>query len=130
MPFAVDIGQKEVQRLDALNEPALDMLPLSGEHEAGDAINGDNPFNGLLGSVHGKGDALVEKGAGHTLLKARNLLRGHPLHFVDKKLIVRAGLPCGLKGLIEKMVVKLVVPKEGGGVVSTMLRFRHIRRSH
>ena len=61
MPLAVDIGEKEVQRLDTLNEPTLDMLPLPGEHEAGDAIDGDNPLDGLLVSVHGEGDALVEK---------------------------------------------------------------------
>ena len=61
MPLAVDIGQKEIQRLDALNEPTLDMLPLSGEYEAGDAIDGDDPFDRLFVPVHGEGDALVEK---------------------------------------------------------------------
>ena len=40
MPLAVDVGEKEVQRLDTLNESPLDMLPLPGEYEAGDAIDG------------------------------------------------------------------------------------------
>ena len=93
---------------------------------------GDDPLDRLLVPVHGEGDALMEKGAGHTLLKARNLLLGHPLHFVDKELVVRARLPCGLKGFVEKLRVKLVVPKERGGgvVVSAELHFRHITRSH
>jgi hypothetical protein len=112
MTLAVDIREKEVQRPDALNEPPLDMLPLPGEYEAGNAIDGDDSFDRLLVPVHGEGDALVEKGAGHTLLKSRDLLSGHPLHFVDKELVVRAGLPCGLKGFVKKLRVKLVVPKE------------------
>ena len=61
MSLGVDIGEKEVQRLDALNEPALDMLPLSGEQETGDTIDGDDPLDRPLVPVHGEGDALVEK---------------------------------------------------------------------
>ena len=80
-----------------------------GEYEAGNAIDGDDSFDRLLVPVYGEGDALVEKGAGHTLLKSRDLLLGHPLHFVDKELVVRAGLPCGLKGFVKKLRVKLVV---------------------
>ena len=45
---------------------------------------------------------------------------------------MRAGLPFGLKGLVEKLSVKLVTPKERGGraAVSTVPRFRPITRSH
>ena len=45
---------------------------------------------------------------------------------------MRAGLPFGLKSLVEKLSVKLVVPKERGCrvAVSTMPRFRQVTRSH
>ena len=43
-----------------------------------------------------------------------------------------AWLPCGFKGLVEKLSVKLVVPKERRGRVgvSTVPRCIHLTRSH
>ena len=61
MTRAVDIGQKEVQGLHALGEPAFEVVPLLGQQQARHAIDREDPLNGLVVSVHGEGNALVQE---------------------------------------------------------------------
>ena len=112
VPLVVDVRQKEVQRLDALDKSTFNVRPFPGAQEAGNAVDGESPLDGRLVPIDGEGNALVEKGAGHAVLQPLDLFLRHPAQFVDEHPVVGVRLRCGLKRLVEKSAIDLVALKE------------------
>ena len=57
----VDVVEEEVERGDALAQPALDVLPLGARDDARDQVEREDALEPLLLAVDGEGDALVEE---------------------------------------------------------------------
>ena len=62
LPLVVDVMEKQVERGDALHQPALDGLPLAGGDDARQQVVGEDAFGAARVAVDGEGDALVQKG--------------------------------------------------------------------
>ena len=57
----VDIAQKEIERGDALREPALDAVPLLRRDQARQQVVGEDALSSLFAPVDGEGDALGQE---------------------------------------------------------------------
>ena len=57
----IDVVQKQIERGDALHEPALDQFPFLRRNDSRDQIERENPFRALVVVVNRKGDALLKK---------------------------------------------------------------------
>ena len=55
---AIDVGQEEVKRAQALDQALLDLVPLVGGNDPREEVGGDDLFGGTVGAVDGEGDAL------------------------------------------------------------------------
>ena len=75
-PPAVDIGQEEVQSLNALNETPLDAFPFAGRYQPGHAIYREDALNGFVVAVDGEGDPLVQQRPVDPLLQAAEFVGG------------------------------------------------------
>ena len=59
----VDVLQEEIERVDALRQTALEVLPLRAGQHARQQIVREDPLRALVVAVHREGDALVEERA-------------------------------------------------------------------
>ena len=66
----VDVLAEQVQRGHALDEPALDRLPLVGGDDARDEVEREDPLDAGVVAVDGEGDALVAKNALATRIRS------------------------------------------------------------
>lgn len=63
----VEVGEEQVQRLDALDAAGLDVRPLRRGNAARDGVEGDQALGALLVAVQSEGDAgAVEQQVGFT----------------------------------------------------------------
>ena len=60
----VNVVQKQIERGDALHQPALDQFPFLRRNDARNEIERENPFRSLVVVVDGEGNALAEKRGG------------------------------------------------------------------
>ena len=75
---AVDVCEKVVEGEDPLHEARLEPLPVGGGHDAGNAVDRDDPLVRLLVAVDREGDALVEKRPADPLLNLAELCARQP----------------------------------------------------
>ena len=54
---AVDVGEEHIQRLDALEKPGLQPLPLGAAEHARHDIEGDQPLGRILVAIDGESNA-------------------------------------------------------------------------
>ena len=104
----VNVAQKEIQRGDALREPALDAVPLRGGHQARQQIVGEDALRALFAAVDGEGDALGEEGEIDRLLAPLQLVGGQAGQRLGKRAIRRPHLAAGLAHLVEGLVERIV----------------------
>jgi hypothetical protein len=97
----VDVEDEEVQRRDALDETALDPLPLAGGDDPGHEVEGKDALDPLLGPVDGEGDALVDEGELLQPFPAVQLALGERLERGDERRIVAARNVRALEHLVE-----------------------------
>gem|GEM_PF-2102575 len=98
----VDVFQKQVQGLHALDTAALDRTPLAGADAARDDIEGDQPLGVLFVAIQGKGDTgAVEQQVGLAPALLQQLQRGvrQP---AGELLVVRAAAAVRVVHFIEK----------------------------
>ncbi len=55
----IDVVNEQVQRPDALLEPALDPVPFGGGDQPRDRVERDDALDALLAAVDGERDALL-----------------------------------------------------------------------
>ena len=114
--LAVYIRQKQVQRLNALNQTALDVFPVAREHQPRDAVDREDPFDGLVVAVDGEGDPLVQQGAVDPLLQAAEFIGGQLRQRLDQCIAMRprpAG--CGEHLVVEALLELVFVEQRGAG---------------
>ena len=71
---AVDVPQEEVDRLQALRQARLQVLPVGARDHARDAVDRDDALVGLVVPVDREGDALGREHPGHALLDEADFL--------------------------------------------------------
>jgi len=59
--LAINVGQKGVDRGDALDQPFFQPTPFLGREYARDDVEGDDAFFGVFIAIDGKGDAQFAK---------------------------------------------------------------------
>ena len=72
----VDVVQEQVERGDALDQPALDRAPFGGGDDARHEVVGEDPLGGPPPAVHREGDALVQEREFGRLLEIVQLVGG------------------------------------------------------
>ena len=72
----IDILQEQIQGLDTLRQPLLELPPVCVRHHPGQAVYGDDPLVGLVVTIDREGDSFVLERACDPLLDAAELLRG------------------------------------------------------
>ncbi len=59
--FLIDVGDEQIERGHALDEPGLDALPLARRDDARHEVEREDALETVLLAVHGEGDALVDQ---------------------------------------------------------------------
>ena len=90
---SVDVLQEQIQRDDALREPALDAVPLGARNDARNQVEGEQALGAAAVAVDGEGDALQQKGEIGELAALLELRRGHARQFLENLGVMRPGLP-------------------------------------
>ena len=116
--LVVDVPEKEIERVDPLREPGLDLPPLSGRDDPRHRIHRPDPFDSLLGAIDRESDAvLTHRQIGHRLATAKVLRRRLPQPF-GQGLIVGPGHDLGPGLRAEHLVIRcaeFVVGKQTAG---------------
>ena len=84
LPVVVHVVDEEVQRLYALLEPALDLIPGVARDDPRDDVEREDPFRARLVAVDGEGDAGVEQRPFGRLVTADELAVRQPLDPLDE----------------------------------------------
>ena len=71
--IAIDVVEKGVDRLDALDQPFGKVSPFARGENAGDDVEGDDPLGRVLLPIDGEGDAELAEGRFGGLLAAREI---------------------------------------------------------
>jgi hypothetical protein len=110
----VDVVEKEVERGDALHQPAFDGFPLGCGDDARQQVVGEDAFGAARVAVDGEGDALVQKREVGSLL-ARLQFRWRQLEQAPvEKLVLRPRRAVGREHLVVGVVQ--LIGGEGGGL--------------
>ena len=72
----INIGQEEVEGLEALGQAGLEFAPLAGREDTRQAVDGDDAFVALFVAVDLEGDSLAGEGAGDLFLNTGQVRRG------------------------------------------------------
>ena len=102
--LAVDVLQEQVERRDALRQPALDHLPLAGRQDAREQVVREDALRAVLLTVDREGDALVQECEVCRRLPLPELGRidlGEPL---EQRRVLRAGLARPVEHLVIRPV--------------------------
>ena len=73
---AVDIGQEEIEGLEALGQAGLELAPLAGREDARQAVDGDDAFVAFFVAVDLERNAFAGEGAGDLVLDIGQVRRG------------------------------------------------------
>ncbi len=92
-----------IQRGEALDEAAFDVLPFLGGDDAGDEIEGEDALGAFIAAVNGKGDALIQVGFLGQLALAFKLALLHLAESLGQQAVVWADLARSRKHFIEKV---------------------------
>ena len=104
----VDVAEKQIERGDALREPALDAVPLLGGDQAGQQIVREDALGAFFAAVDGECDALGEEGEVDRLLAAAQLVGGQGGKGFGERAVLRPHLSAGRAHLIVGLVERVV----------------------
>ena len=98
----IDVVQKQIERSDSLDEPALDQFPFVGRDNPRDQIEWKNPLRPLIVVVNCEGDALSKKRGSSQLALAIELSPRHFLESLQQFVVMRTDYAGPSKHFIEK----------------------------
>ena len=116
-PLAVvDVGDEQVERVDALDHAALDVIPLLARDHAGDQVEREDPLEPFLLAVDREADALIQERGVDGVPPRLELLDAQRREPLGEHAVVRPGLPRRLEHLVEERtrVVAALVGEDGG----------------
>ncbi len=117
----INVVAEQIQRRDALNQPAFDFFPFVLGNDSGHQIEGEDFFDAALVAVHGEGDALIaEVDVGH-LHPAGEGVGAHGRQSGGGRGVMRAR-NSGLREHLVEQAVDLVGIEHGAD--SALARFR------
>ena len=116
-PLAVvDVGDEEVERVDALDHAALDVIPLRPRDDPGDQVEREDPLEPLLLAVDGEADALIQERRVDGVPPRLELLDAQSGESLGEHAVVRPRPSRRLEHLVEERgrVVAALVGEDGG----------------
>ena len=100
----VDVVDEAVERVDALFEAALDIVPLGGGDDARDQVEGENALRALVVAVDVEGDAELEQEPFGGVFVPQQLAAVERVDGVQNEAGVRAHAAAGFEHLVEEAV--------------------------
>ena len=105
----VDVVEEQVQCPEPLFQPAGHGVPFVAAHDARKTVDREDPLDGLLVAVDGKGDSLVEERAGDAFLDLPEVLGRRVPHGLEEVGAVTPGGPVVLEHLVVERRVVVVL---------------------
>ena len=99
---AIDIAQEQVQRGDALHEPALDVVPITGRKDPWHHVEGEDLLGASLVAVHVERDAQIQKHLLGAALLRRQVFGASLFEPTGQERAALAGLSGLGEGLVEE----------------------------
>jgi hypothetical protein len=116
----VDVMKEQVERPDALCEPAFESIPVRARDHARDQVDREDPLEGVLGVVDGEADALVQKGCVDGPPPLLEFVDRHPGKLGGELGVVRAWPAGRIEHLVEvRSRVVALSEEHRHGVVET-----------
>ena len=109
--------EEEVERAHALDQPALEPLPLLAGNHPRDQVEREDPLDPLLLAVDREADALVDERQLDRTPPLLELVGAEPAELLRERPVVRPRLPGRREHLVEERS-RVVTPPERLGRVS------------
>ncbi len=111
--FVVDVAQKQIERRDALGQPAFDGLPFGAGDDARQQVVREDALGAFVAAIDGERDALMQKRHVGGLLLAAHFFGRQAQQQLIQRPIVFARVAPGVEHFIERAVEIVACERTG-----------------